>query len=99
MKKSIILEDKEFTPTSELLKVKDLLTDLKEVNELDYFGENRNIVFIGLKRMIYGIWHNGMNELGDNMIFDMNMKAKILYLSLIEKYKNKKECVKVSFID
>lgn len=51
------------------------------------------VSFEGIKRLIYGLWNEGKNELNQDMIRWMSPKAKELYSELIEKYKYKTKLV------
>jgi hypothetical protein len=80
-----------------------VLCDLKKVFQLetqeydyeqcdleDWAGE---VSFNGIKRYIYGLWHNGENEQGHDMISNMGENTKEEYEKLMAKYSNKKELI------
>lgn len=71
---------------------KEILTDIKNIITLERkYDDEYYPSIIGMKRLIFGLWHNGENELGDNMIMWMEYDVKKLYVSLIDKYKHYKE--------
>lgn len=79
--------------------LKSILIELKEVNNYDY-KENQiyddwdgSLSFNGVKRLIYGLWHNGENELGHNLLKHMSKTAKKKYKTMIKKYSQCEEII------
>lgn len=71
--------------------VRILLDALKEIVRLDYEeqvreGENGDwdgsSTYTGIKRMLYGLWHEGKNEKGENMVMHMAYQARQAYKQL-----------------
>ena len=72
---------------------KEILIKLKEVIDLDSkysedFGWDGIISFTGLKRLLYGLWNDGKNELSQDMTIYMAIEARIKYFELIELCRN-----------
>lgn len=77
--------------------MKELLKRIKEISVIDYNGRmdheewDGSLTLSGIKRLIYGIWHDGRNEYGDSMKIQMCHHAHVMYEALIEEYKDKLE--------
>ncbi len=69
-----------------------ILKELKKINEIDYKETSDNdywdgtLSFSGIKRMIYGLWNDGKNEKGEDMLKHMSPTAEKKYKAMIKKY-------------
>jgi len=69
-------------------QTQDLMRIIKEVTKLEAEANqdgswDGSVSPLGIKRMIYGVFHNGFNESGEDMVQHMEDAAKERYLRLI----------------
>jgi len=78
--------------------LRQILTDIQklEESEREWIDSDIRFSFTGVKRYIYGIWHEGYNELGQCMICHMNDDLQEFYYKMIEAYSEEEE-IKVHF--
>jgi len=81
----------EVIPRNALLRC--ILEDVKVLNSIeamstdDYYSDwDGSLEFSGIKRVVYSLWHEGYNELGENMMDWMDDTAKDYYVEMIQKY-------------
>jgi hypothetical protein len=86
------------------VNVKQLLAEIRNIIALEYFYYMKwylytedverwdgNVTYSGIQQLIYGIWHNGLNKEGINLLVYMPVPAVKEYRKLIAKYKHYKE--------
>ncbi len=85
------------------MKIRQILKIIAAINRLEYLeyslvdghnnwsGWDGTLSLEGIKRMIYGIWHDGYNELGQNMLTGSAIYSIQLYHTLIELCKDTPE--------
>ena len=73
-----------------MITLKQLIQFVIMINTIEYGdsqvddGWDGHISYTGIKRLIYGLFHNGCNELNCNMLQYMPVGAAILYSAMIQ---------------
>ena len=80
-----------------------LLAEILFIEKISFYsqeGRTRDdirLTLYGFKRLIYGLWHNGENELGQNMVNYLSHHAQFEYYELMRKYYCDYEMPKINF--
>ena len=76
------------------MKLREILSRIDEIRNQDFqdseYEWDGELSYNGIKRMIYGLWNQGLTEDDHDMIRWMSPKAKEMYRKLMEEVGNDK---------